>query len=178
MSAPRRPETGPAYLSVCEGIVAEIRTLLPGLPLIACELVTALHIDGPLSMNDLASALGRSKSRVQQGLHLLKAAGMITQRRDQGAGRTSFTLRSAYPEVVIDAFVGELRRVRQENHERLDHALVELGYENGRDAHRLLTELGRDIPRLLLTALHEAEPKEVTLPASKAGSRAAPKGEP
>jgi DNA-binding transcriptional regulator GbsR (MarR family) len=151
---------------------------MPGLPQLACEMVAVLHLEGPLPMNDLAIALSRSSSNVHTALRLLKAAGVITRRRDQGARRASFALRTTYPGVVFDAFVGALRRVREENQERLDHALVDLGYENGRDTYRLNTELGRDLTSLLVAALHEAQPREFTPPTSKAASSAAPKGEP
>ena len=95
-----------------EGVGQEIASSFPGITRLGGQIVAALYIgDGPQSMDALSEELGRSKSNIFTNLKALEGAGIVERRRAAGARHDSYALTGPYPDVIIGAYIGRLRRV-------------------------------------------------------------------
>jgi DNA-binding transcriptional regulator GbsR (MarR family) len=141
------PRVAAARRAMLEGVGAEIAASFPGITRLGGQVVAALYLaDGPRSMDDLALELGRSKSNVFANLRGLEAAGIVERRREAGARHDSYALRGKYPDVIVGAYVGRLRRVVQDKRALSRRALSLLGDASGPEAdgiRRRLDELTR-----------------------------------
>jgi len=73
------------------------------------QCVAALYLsDAPLSMDDLATQLGRSKSNVFANLKALQSLGIVRRVRVAGSARDHFELAAQYPDVLVIAFARHL----------------------------------------------------------------------
>src|SRR5215831_18546716 len=114
--------------ALLEGVGAEISASFPGITRLGGQVVAALYLaDGPRSMDELSSELGRSKSNIFANLRGLEAAGIVERRREPGARFDTFALRGKYPDVVIGAYLGRLRRVVADKRQLSRRALELLG---------------------------------------------------
>lgn len=97
--------------------------------------MAALYLaDAPRSMDDLSEELERSKSNIFANLRGLEGAGIIERRRQSGARHDSFALRGKYPDVIIGAYLGRLRRVVRDKQTLSQRALALLGEAEGAEA--------------------------------------------
>jgi DNA-binding transcriptional regulator GbsR (MarR family) len=130
-----------------EGVGAEIAASFPGITRLGGQVVAALYLaDGPRSMDELSTELGRSKSNIFANLRGLEAAGIIERRRESFARHDSYTLRGKYPDVVIGAYIARLRRVVHDKQALCRRSLSMLGDARGTEADALrarLDELAR-----------------------------------
>jgi DNA-binding transcriptional regulator GbsR (MarR family) len=130
-----------------EGVGAEIAASFPGITRLGGQVVAALYLaDGPRSMDELSTELGRSKSNIFANLRGLEAAGIIERRRESFARHDSYTLRGKYPDVVIGAYIARLRRVVHDKQALCRRSLSMLGDARGKEADALrarLDELAR-----------------------------------
>src|SRR5262245_48061672 len=121
--------------ALLEGVGAEISASFPGITRLGGQVVAALYLaDVPRSMDELSIELGRSKSNIFANLRGLEAAGIIERRREAGARHDSYTLRGKYPDVIIGAYLGRLRRVVQDKRALSRRALALLGDADGEEA--------------------------------------------
>lgn len=128
--------------ALLEGVGAEIAASFPGITRLGGQVVAALYLaEGPRSMDELATELGRSKSNIFANLRGLEAAGIIERRREAGARHDSYTLRGKYPDVVIGAYISRLRRVVHDKQALCRRSLGLLGDAAGHDADALRTRL-------------------------------------
>jgi DNA-binding transcriptional ArsR family regulator len=98
-----------------ESIARETAALLPGVARLGGRIVGALYLaESPRSIDDLATEIGCSKSTVFTKLRLLEDARIVERRREPGVRHDVHALRSAYPEVILDAYLAELRRMVQD----------------------------------------------------------------
>jgi DNA-binding transcriptional regulator GbsR (MarR family) len=131
-----------ARRTLLEGVGAEIAASFPGITRLGGQIVAALYLsDVPRSMDDLAEELGRSKSNIFANLRGLEAAHIVVRHRESGARYDTFALRGKYPDVVIGAYVGKLRRVVADKRQLTRRALDILGDAKGRDADALRERL-------------------------------------
>jgi DNA-binding transcriptional regulator GbsR (MarR family) len=141
------PRVDAAQKALLEGVGAEIAASFPGITRLGGQVVAALYLaEEPRSMDELAAELERSKSNIFANLRGLEAAGIIERRREAGARHDTYALRGKYPDVVIGAYIGRLRRVVHDKQVLSRRALELLGDASGRDADRLrdrLSELSR-----------------------------------
>jgi DNA-binding transcriptional regulator GbsR (MarR family) len=136
------PRVGAAQHALLEGVGAEIAASFPGITRLGGQVVAALYLaDGPRSMDELATELGRSKSNIFANLRGLEAAGIIERRRETGARHDCYTLRGKYPDVVIGAYISRLRRVVHDKRALCRRALGLLGDAQGKEADALRTRL-------------------------------------
>jgi len=150
--APRKPKVeedtdeervNAARKALLEGVGAEIAASFPGITRLGGQVVAALYLaDGPRSMEQLSVELGRSKSNIFGNLRGLEAVGIIERRREAGSRHDTFALRGKYPDVIIGAYVGRLRRVVQDKRGLARRALSLLGDARGTDAEALRERLG------------------------------------
>ncbi len=150
--APRKPKleedadeerVNAARKALLEGVGAEIAASFPGITRLGGQVVAALYLaDGPRSMEQLSVELGRSKSNIFGNLRGLEAVGIIERRREAGSRHDTFALRGKYPDVIIGAYVGRLRRVVQDKRGLARRALSLLGDARGADAEALRERLG------------------------------------
>jgi DNA-binding transcriptional regulator GbsR (MarR family) len=132
-----------ARQALLEGVGAEIAASFPGITRLGGQVVAALYLaDGPRSMDELATELGRSKSNIFANLRGLEAAGIIERRREAGARHDSYTLRGKYPDVIIGAYISRLRRVVHDKQSLCRRALGLLGDAEGNEADALRSRLG------------------------------------
>lgn len=144
---PRDPRVGAARHALLEGVGAEIAASFPGITRLGGQVVAALYLaDGPRSMDELSLELERSKSNIFANLRGLEAAGIVERRREAGSRHDSYALRGKYPDVIVGAYVGRLRRVVQDKRSLCRRALELLGDARGDEAESLrsrLTDLSR-----------------------------------
>jgi DNA-binding transcriptional regulator GbsR (MarR family) len=148
MNAPKPSEPMPddrvaaARHALLEGVGAEIAASFPGITRLGGQVVAALYLaDGPRSMDELSTELGRSKSNIFANLRGLEAAGIIERRREAGARHDSYTLRGKYPDVVIGAYISRLRRVVHDKQALCRRALGLLGDAQSTEAEALRMRL-------------------------------------
>jgi DNA-binding transcriptional regulator GbsR (MarR family) len=128
--------------ALLEGVGAEIAASFPGITRLGGQVVAALYLaEGPRSMDELSTELGRSKSNIFANLRGLEAAGIIERRREAGARHDTYTLRGKYPDVVIGAYISRLRRVVHDKQVLCRRALGMLGDAQGPDADALRARL-------------------------------------
>ncbi|MGK3988311.1 MarR family transcriptional regulator [Sorangium sp. So ce136] len=131
-----------ARQALLEGVGAEIAASFPGITRLGGQVVAALYLaDVPRSMDELSQELGRSKSNIFANLRGLEAAGIIERRRESGARHDSFALRGKYPDVIVGAYLGRLRRVVQDKRTLARRALALLGDAQGPEAVALRARL-------------------------------------
>lgn len=140
-----------ARRALLEGVGMEVAASFPGITRLGGQIVAALYLaDVPgetgRSMDELSAELGRSKSNIFANLRALEAAGIVERRRSAGARHDRFALRGAYPDVLVGAYIGRLRRMVSDKRALVDRALGLLGEAKGDEAELLrskLQELGR-----------------------------------
>ncbi|WP_441290347.1 GbsR/MarR family transcriptional regulator [Sorangium sp. KYC3313] len=131
-----------ARQALLEGVGAEIAASFPGITRLGGQVVAALYLaDEPRSMDELSQELGRSKSNIFANLRGLEAAGIIERRRESGARHDSFALRGKYPDVIVGAYLGRLRRVVQDKRALARRALSLLGDAQGAEADAMRSRL-------------------------------------
>ncbi|HTN91637.1 MAG TPA: MarR family transcriptional regulator [Sorangium sp.] len=131
-----------ARQALLEGVGAEIAASFPGITRLGGQVVAALYLaDVPRSMDELSQELGRSKSNIFANLRGLEAAGIIERRRESGARHDSFALRGKYPDVIVGAYLGRLRRVVQDKRTLARRALALLGDAQGPEADAMRARL-------------------------------------
>ncbi|XXT18960.1 MarR family transcriptional regulator [Sorangium sp. So ce429] len=131
-----------ARQALLEGVGAEIAASFPGITRLGGQVVAALYLaDVPRSMDELSQELGRSKSNIFANLRGLEAAGIIERRRESGARHDSFALRGKYPDVIVGAYLGRLRRVVQDKRALARRALALLGDAQGPEADAMRARL-------------------------------------
>lgn len=136
------PRVRRAREELLEGVGAEIAASFPGITRLGGQVVAALYMsDGPRSMDDLAHELGRSKSNIFGNLRGLEAAGIVERRREARSRNDVYALRGKYPDVLVGAYLGRLRRVVRDKVELTDRALGILGDASGPDADTLRARL-------------------------------------
>jgi DNA-binding transcriptional regulator GbsR (MarR family) len=151
--SPVDPESGSALSPVPERVTAARRTLLegvgkevaesfPGITRLGGQIVAALYLaDVTLSMEALSRELGCSKSNIFTNLRALEAAGIVQRSREPGTRHDGFSLRGRYPDVIIGAYFGRLRRVVVDKVDLSKRALALLGDERGEGADELRQKL-------------------------------------
>jgi DNA-binding transcriptional regulator GbsR (MarR family) len=128
--------------ALLEGVGAEIAASFPGITRLGGQVVAALYLaEGPRSMDELSTELGRSKSNIFANLRGLEAAGIIERRREAGARHDSYTLRGKYPDVIIGAYISRLRRVVHDKQALCRRSLGLLGDAQGPEAEALRARL-------------------------------------
>ena len=110
---PQRPRTKPARDAEAALFVdvvgSEISAIWRNVTRLGGQCVAALYLEaGPLSMDELAQRLGRSKSNVFSNLRALEALGIVRRVRVPGTARDHYELSGAYPDVLVLAFVRKL----------------------------------------------------------------------
>ena len=131
-----------ARRTLLEGVGAEVAASFPGITRLGGQIVAALYLtDAPRSMDELSAELGRSKSNIFANLRGLEAAGIVERQRESGARYDTFQLRGKYPDVIIGAYVGRLRRVVADKRALSQRALGLLGDAKGDEADALRKKL-------------------------------------
>ena len=131
-----------ARRTLLEGVGAEVAASFPGITRLGGQIVAALYLtDAPRSMDELSVELGRSKSNIFANLRGLEAAGIVERQRESGARYDTFQLRGKYPDVIIGAYVGRLRRVVADKRALSQRALGLLGDAKGDEADALRKKL-------------------------------------
>ena len=144
MSQPKKPDspTALARRTLLEGVGAEVAASFPGITRLGGQIVAALYLaDAPRSMDSLSAELGRSKSNIFANLRGLEAAGIVERQRESGARYDTYALRGKYPDVVIGAYVGRLRRVVADKRALCARSLALLGNAEGAEADTLRDKL-------------------------------------
>lgn len=149
--------------TLLEGVGAEVAASFPGTTRLGGQIVAALYLaDGARSMDELSEELGRSKSNIFSNLRSLESAGIVEKRRQPGERHDVFALRGKYPDVIIGAYLGRLRRVIADKKDLSRRGLEMLGDANGAEAdalraklHDLARKYGRfgDLFELLVTPM-------------------------
>lgn len=151
VSKPAADPVVTARRSLLEGVGQEVAASFPGITRLGGQIVAALYLadvpgDTGRSMDELSAELGRSKSNIFANLRALEAAGIVERRRSAGARHDRFALRGRYPDVMIGAYIGRLRRMVAEKRALVERSLGLLGDARGDEADLLrskLNELGR-----------------------------------
>ena len=121
-----------------EGVGEEVADSFPGITRLGGQIVAALYLaDAPRSMDELSLELGRAKSNIFANLRGLEAAGIVARHREEGERYDTFALRGKYPDVIIGAYLGRLRRVVADKRALCEHTLEILGPAKGGDADAL-----------------------------------------
>ena len=140
-----------ARRTLLEGVGAEVAASFPGITRLGGQIVAALYLaEGPRSMDQLAAEIGCSKSNIFGNLRGLESAGIVERRREAGTRHDSYALKGPYPDVIIGAYIGRLRRVvayreRLANHNDLRAHHLRQAFSRG-----LTDELARVNPGALL----------------------------
>lgn len=88
---------------------SEISAIWRNVTRLGGQCVAALYLEaGPLSMDELATRLGRSKSNVFSNLRALESLGIVRRVRVEASARDHYALAGAYPDVIMLAFVRKL----------------------------------------------------------------------
>lgn len=125
-----------------DGVGREIAASFPGITRLGGQIVAALYLaDEPLSMDELAEKLGRSKSNIFANLRGLEGAGIVARHRASGDRFDTFALRGKYPDVVVGAYLSRLRRVVIDKVNLCNRALTLLGDAKGPEADALREKL-------------------------------------
>jgi DNA-binding transcriptional regulator GbsR (MarR family) len=131
-----------ARKTLLEGVGAEVAASFPGITRLGGQIVAALYLsDSPRSMDELSEELGRSKSNIFANLRGLEAAGIVERQRESGARYDTFQLRGKYPDVIIGAYLGRLRRVVADKRALCQKSLALLGDAKGAEADGLRDKL-------------------------------------
>lgn len=144
MAKPKQPDspTALARRTLLEGVGAEVAASFPGITRLGGQIVAALYLaDAPRSMDALSLELGRSKSNIFANLRGLEAAGIVERQRESGARYDTYALRGKYPDVIIGAYVGRLRRVVADKRALCARSLALLGDAEGAEADALRAKL-------------------------------------
>lgn len=132
-----------ARAAVLEGVGREVAASFPGITRLGGQIVAALYLaDEARTMDELSDELGRSKSNIFANLRALEAAGIVERRRASGSRSDTFALRGKYPDVVVGAYLGRLRRVVVDKVNLCTRALDMLGDTRGKEADALRQKLG------------------------------------
>ena len=124
-----------ARKTLLEGVGQEVADSFPGITRLGGQIVAALYLaDEPRSMDALSLELGRSKSNIFANLRGLEAAGIVKRRREEGERYDTFELRGRYPDVIIGAYLGRLRRVVDDKRALCHRTLEILGTAKGPEA--------------------------------------------
>lgn len=124
-----------ARRALLEGVGAEVVASFPGITRLGGQIVAALFLaDGPCSMDELSLELGCSKSNVFANLRALEAAGITERRRESGARHDTCSLRGAYPDVIVGAYIGRLRQVVHDKQALVARSRALLGDATGDEA--------------------------------------------
>ncbi len=141
-AAPGPDPVTAARAAVLDGVGREIAASFPGITRLGGQIVAALYLaDEPLSMDELAEDLGRSKSNIFANLRGLEAAGIATRHRASGTRHDTFALRGKYPDVVVGAYLSRLRRVVLDKVNLCNRALGLLGDAEGPEADAMREKL-------------------------------------
>jgi DNA-binding transcriptional regulator GbsR (MarR family) len=131
-----------ARKAMLDGVGAEVAASFPGITRLGGQIVAALYLsDAPRSMDELSVELGRSKSNIFSNLRALEAAGIVERQREAGARADSYSLRGKYPDGIIGAYLGRVRRVVADKRALCQRALGLLGDASGADADALRERL-------------------------------------
>ncbi len=135
-SAPKPPDpVAVARKTLLEGVGQEVADSFPGITRLGGQIVAALYLaDEPRSMDSLSLELGRSKSNIFANLRGLEAAGIVSKQRAAGERYDTFSLRGRYPDVIIGAYLGRLRRVVDDKRALCQKTLEILGTAEGPEA--------------------------------------------
>jgi DNA-binding transcriptional regulator GbsR (MarR family) len=124
-----------ARKTLLEGVGQEVADSFPGITRLGGQIVAALYLaDEPRSMDALSLELGRSKSNIFANLRGLEAAGIVKRHREEGERYDTFELRGKYPDVIIGAYLGRLRRVVDDKRALCRQTLETLGTAKGPEA--------------------------------------------
>ncbi len=141
-AAPPADSTALARRTLLEGVGAEVAASFPGITRLGGQIVAALYLaEGARSMDELSAELGRSKSNIFANLRGLEAAGIVEHHRLPGARHDRYRLRGKYPDVVIGAYVGRLRRVVADKRALVRRSREILGDARGPEANALRAKL-------------------------------------
>jgi DNA-binding transcriptional regulator GbsR (MarR family) len=144
-------EVASARALLLEGVGAEVAASFPGITRVGGQIVAALWLEGrPLSMDALAAELGVAKSNVFTNLRALEGASIVEKHRPVGARHDLYALRGAYPDVIVGAYLGRVRRVIEDKRVLARRALAVLGDARGPEADALrekVEALGRKYDR-------------------------------
>lgn len=135
-SSPKPPDPVlVARKTFLEGVGQEVADSFPGITRLGGQIVAALYLaDEPRSMDSLSLELGRSKSNIFANLRGLEAAGIVARQREEGERYDTFALRGKYPDVIIGAYLGRLRRVVDDKRALCQQTLEILGSAKGHEA--------------------------------------------
>lgn len=136
------PAVAKARRTLLEGVGVEVAASFPGITRLGGQIVAALYLaDGPRSMDDLGVELGRSKSNIFANVRGLEAAGIVERSRSPRTRHDTYALRGKYPDVIIGAYVGRLRRVVADKRALCRRALDMLAGAQGSEADALRDRL-------------------------------------
>ena len=131
-----------ARRELLEGVGEEVAASFPGITRLGGQIVAALYLaDDARSMDELSAELGRSKSNIFAHLRGLEAAGIVMHHRVAGVRHDRYRLRGKYPDVVIGAYIGRLRRVVADKRTLVRRSRELLGDARGPAAHALRAKL-------------------------------------
>jgi DNA-binding transcriptional regulator GbsR (MarR family) len=137
-SSAKSPSSDPVALArktLLEGVGREVADSFPGTTRLGGQIVAALYLaDAPRSMDELSAELGRAKSNIFANLRGLERAGIVEKHREEGARHDTFSLRGRYPDVIIGAYLGRLRRVVADKQALCQRTLEILGTAKGAEA--------------------------------------------
>jgi DNA-binding transcriptional regulator GbsR (MarR family) len=126
-----------ARKTLLEGVGQEVADSFPGITRLGGQIIAALYLaDAPRSMDALSRELGRSKSNIFANLRGLEAVGIVRKDRDRAKGERhdTFSLAGKYPDVIIGAYLGRLRRVVADKQALCERTLAILGTAKGTEA--------------------------------------------
>jgi DNA-binding transcriptional regulator GbsR (MarR family) len=124
-----------ARKTLLEGVGQEVADSFPGITRLGGQIVAALYLaDQPRTMDELSLELGRSKSNIFANLRGLEEAGIVKKWRGPGERFDTFALRGKYPDVIIGAYLGRLRRVVEDKRALCQKTLEILGTAKGPEA--------------------------------------------
>ena len=124
-----------ARKTLLEGVGQEVADSFPGITRLGGQIIAALYLaDEPRTMDELSLELGRAKSNIFANLRGLEAAGIVRKDREEGERYDTFSLRGKYPDIIIGAYLGRLRRVVADKQALCQRTLDLLGTAKGAEA--------------------------------------------